>query len=144
MTYPRQTSMPMGIVFILCVRPSVQLSVSLDFGNEGKSLGCKSIHCGILMYSDDLSSVYLCLWVLLSVRLFTTFSGFFALADKSLGRNGIKFGMLMYPDDLSHTASMPMGIGVIPCVRPSAQLSMGFGFGITDKSLGTKVYILAH
>ena len=84
MTYPGQTLMAMGIVFILCVRPSVQLSVSLDF----------DIACGYISWkkrstfwhADVFRWLTLSLWV--SVRLFTTFLGFFAFADKSLGRNG--------------------------------------------------------
>ena len=46
-----------GYCFISCVRPSVQLSVSLDFDNEDKSLGRKKYHGP-------------------SVRPFTAFSGF--------------------------------------------------------------------
>ena len=44
---------------------------------------------------------------------------------------------------ITHRASIPMGIIVISCVHPSIQLSMSLGFGIADKSLGRKVYILA-
>ena len=86
---------------VLYVCPSIQLSVRLTFGIADKSFGRKTLHFGMLMYPDDLSAVYLCLWVLLSVLLFTTFSGLFAFTDKSLGRNVIEFGMLMYPDDLT-------------------------------------------
>ena len=66
-TYPRPTSVPMGIFVILCVRPSVQLSVSLSFGIADKSLGRKRLHFGMLLYPDDLPSVYRRLWSLLSV-----------------------------------------------------------------------------
>ena len=73
-----------------------------------------------------------------SVRLFTTFSGFCALADKSLGRNGIKFGMLMYPDDLLSADINADGYFVISCVCPPVQLSVRLGFSTAYKSPGQK------
>ena len=45
MTYPRQTSLPMGIVVIVCIRPSVQLFVSFDFGIAENHLEDKSTFC---------------------------------------------------------------------------------------------------
>ena len=77
-----------------------------------------------------------------SVPLFTTFSGFCALADESLGRNGIKFGMLMYPDDLLSADINADGYFVISCVCPPVQLSVRLGFSTAYKSPGQKVYIL--
>ena len=105
MTYPWPTLMPMGIVVISCVRPSVQPSMGLGLCIAYKALGRNSLQFGILMYP---LSIHGCLWILLLVCLsvhlsvcsFTAFSGGCAFADKSLGTNGIKFGMLMYPDDL--------------------------------------------
>ena len=128
------------------------------------------------MYPDDLPSVDLCLWVLLSVRpsrflcicwqitrkewhkmwhvdvskRFTSVDidadgyccNFMHLSIRPTIQ-GIEFGycrqmvyiwacwciqMTYYPS----TASMPIGIVVISCVRPSVQLSMNLGFGIAE------------
>ena len=184
--------------------PSIHLSVRSFTTFSGfctfadKSLGGNGIKFGMLMYPDDLSStdidadgycfhfvpssicptvrelgfwycwqisgkkksafwhadvsrwlalslfMLVVIFVRLSVCLFTTISSFFAFADKSLGTDGIKFGKLISVfSELPHTASMPMGIVVISCVRPSVKLSMNLGFGTADKSLGRKVYLLA-
>ena len=135
--------MPMGIVFILCIRPSVQLSVSLDFWYCGQ-ISCKKK--STFWHADVFGRLALSLFMpmgIMSIRLFTTLWAISAFADKSFGRNGItKFDMLMYSDDLPQTAPVPMGI-VISCIHPSGQLSMSLGFGIVDKSLGWKDYILA-
>ena len=110
MTYPWPTLMPMGIVVISCIRPSVQPSMGLGLCIAYKALGRNGLQFGMLMYPDGLHSytqhswMLNCLWILLLVCLsvhlsvcsLTAFSGGCAFADKSLGTNGIKFDMLMY------------------------------------------------
>ena len=92
--------MPMGIVVISCVRPSVQPSMGLGLCISYKALGRNGLQFGMLMYPDGSLSIHGCLWILLLVCLsvhlsvcsFTAFSGGCAFAEKSLGTNGIKFG----------------------------------------------------
>ena len=102
MTYPWPTLMPMGIVVISCVRPSVQPSMGLGLCIAYKALGRNGLQFGMLMYPDGLHSVFMdaygyCCWsVCPSICPFVAFSGGCAFADKSLGTNGIKFDMLMY------------------------------------------------
>ena len=66
MSYPRQTLMSTGIVFLLCVRSSGQLSMNLDFDIDDKSFG-------MLMYQDSTSvlSFYIDVVLTLSIRWFT-------------------------------------------------------------------------
>ena len=102
MTYPWPTLMPMGIVVISCVHPSVQPSMGLGLCIAYKALGRNGLQFGMLMYTSRwlTLSIHGCLWILLLVCLsvhlsvcsFTAFSGGCAFADKSLGTNGIKFG----------------------------------------------------
>ena len=66
-----------------------------------------------------------------------------SIANKSFGRKGRHLACWYTRMTYPHRASIPMGIIVISCVHPSIQLSMSLGFGIADKSLGRKVYILA-
>ena len=105
MTYPLPTLMPMGIVVISCVRPSVQPSMGLGLCIAYKALGRNGLQFGMLMYPDGLHSAFMdaygyCCWSvcpsICPVCSFTAFSGGCAFADKSLGTNGIKFDMLMY------------------------------------------------
>ena len=97
MTYPWPTLMPMGIVVISCVRPSVQPSMGLGLCIAYKALGRNGLQFGMLMYPDGLHSAFMdaygyCCWsVCPSIWPFTAFSGGCAFADKSLGTNGIKF-----------------------------------------------------
>ena len=102
MTYPWPTLMPMGIVVISCVRPSVQPSMGLGLCIAYKALGRNGLQFGMLMYPDGLHSAFMdaygyCCWsVCPSICSFAAFSGGCAFADKSLGTNGIKLDMLMY------------------------------------------------
>ena len=102
MTYPWPTLMPMGIVVISCVRPSVQPSMGLGLCIAYKVLGRNALQFGMLMYPDGLHSAfmvaygYCCWYVCPSVCSFMEFLGGYAFDDKSLGTNGIKFDMLMY------------------------------------------------
>ena len=76
MTYPWPTLMPMGIVVISCVRPSVQPSMGLGLCIAYKALGRNGLQFGMLMYPDGLHSAFMdaygyCCWsVRPSVRLF--------------------------------------------------------------------------
>ena len=145
MSCPQQTSMPIGIVFIVCSVRSSNCRWAWILILQTNLLGKKST----FWHADVSRWLTLSLFMLVVIFVpcpcvFTTISSFFAFADKSLGRDGIKFDKLIsVSSDLPHTASMPMGIVVISCVRPSVKLSMNLGFGIADKSLGRKVYILA-
>ena len=67
MTYPWPTLMPMGIVVISCVRPSVQPSMGLGLCIAYKALGRNGLQFGMLMYPDDLHSAFMdaygyCCW----------------------------------------------------------------------------------
>ena len=67
MTYPWPTLMPMGIVVISCVRPSVQLSMGLGLCIAYKALGRNGLQFGMLMYPDGLHSAFMdaygyCCW----------------------------------------------------------------------------------
>ena len=67
MTYPWPTLMPMGIVVISCVRPSVQPSMGLGLCIAYKALGRNGLQFGILMYPDGLHSEFMdaygyCCW----------------------------------------------------------------------------------
>ena len=76
MTYPWPTLMPMGIVVISCVRPSVQPSMGLGLCIAYKALG-RNVSRWLTL------SIHGCLWILLLVCLsvhlsicsFTAFSG---------------------------------------------------------------------
>ena len=73
---PWPTLMPMGIVVISCVRPSVQPSMGLGLCIAYKALGRNGLQFGMLMYPDGLHSAFMdaygyCCWsVCPSVRLF--------------------------------------------------------------------------
>ena len=54
MTYPWPTLMPMGIVVISCVRPSIQPSMGLGLCIAYKALGRNGLQFGMLMYPDGL------------------------------------------------------------------------------------------
>ena len=58
MTYPWPTLMPMGIVVISCVRPSVQPSMGLGLCIAYKALGRNGLQFGMLMYPDGLHSAF--------------------------------------------------------------------------------------
>ena len=58
MTYPWPTLMPMGIVVISCVRPSVQPSMGLGLCIAYKALGRNVLQFGMLMYPDGLHSAF--------------------------------------------------------------------------------------
>ena len=81
MTYPWPTLMPMGIVVISCVRPSVQPSMGLGLCIAYKALGRNGLQFGMLMYPDSLHSAFMdaygyCCWsVCLSICPFVAFSG---------------------------------------------------------------------
>ena len=105
MTYPWPTLMPMGIVVISCVRPSVRPTIH----GLGFVYCIQSAWKKWPIWHTDVSrwltlSIHGYLWILLlvclsvhlSVCTFTAFSGGCAFADKSLGTNGIKLDMLMY------------------------------------------------
>ena len=67
MTYPWPTLMPMGIVVISCVRPSVQPSMGLGLCIAYKALGRNGLQFGMLMYPDGLHSAFMdaygyCCW----------------------------------------------------------------------------------
>ena len=67
MTYPWPTLMPMGIVVISCVRPSVQPSMGLGLCIAYKALGRNGPQFGMLMYPDGLHSAFMdaygyCCW----------------------------------------------------------------------------------
>ena len=67
MTYPWPTLMPMGIVVISCVRPSVQPSMGLGLCIAYKALGRNGLQFGMLMYPDGLLSAFMdaygyCCW----------------------------------------------------------------------------------
>ena len=67
MTYPWPTLMPMGIVVISCVRPSVQPSMGLGLCIAYKALGRIGLQFGMLMYPDGLHSAFMdaygyCCW----------------------------------------------------------------------------------
>ena len=59
MTYPWPTLMPMGIVVISCVRPSVQPSMGLGLCIAYKALGRNGLQFGMLMYPDGLHSAFM-------------------------------------------------------------------------------------
>ena len=103
--YPWPTLMPMGIVVISCVRPSVQPSMGLGLCIAYKALGRNGLQFGMLMYPDGLHSAFMdaygyCCWsVCPSICPFVRLRHFQVavhFADKSLGTNGMKFDMLMY------------------------------------------------
>ena len=115
MTYPWPTLMPMGIVVISCIRPSVQPSVGLGLCIADKALGRNGLQFGMLMYPDGLHSAFMdangyCCWsVCPSICSFTAFTGDICChywqhipvlngrnGLKFDGRNGLKFDMLMY------------------------------------------------
>ena len=59
--------MPMGIVVISCVRPSVQPSMGLGLCIAYKALGRNGLQFGMLMYPDGLHSAFMdaygyCCW----------------------------------------------------------------------------------
>ena len=58
MTHPWPTLMPMGIVVISCVRPSVQPSMGLRLCIAYKALGRNGLQFGMLMYPDGLHSAF--------------------------------------------------------------------------------------
>ena len=58
MTYPWPTLMPMGIVVISCVRPSVQPSMGLGLCIAYKALGRNGLQFGMLMYPNGLHSAF--------------------------------------------------------------------------------------
>ena len=60
--------MPMGIVVISCVRPSVQPSMGLGLCIAYKALGRNGLQFGMLMYPDGLHSAFMDIVVGLSVR----------------------------------------------------------------------------
>ena len=67
MTYPWPTLMPMGIVVISCIRPSVQPSMGLGLCIAYKALGRNGLQFGMLMYPDGLHSAFMdaygyCCW----------------------------------------------------------------------------------
>ena len=67
MTYPWPTLMPMGIVVISCVRPSVQPSMGLGLCIAYNALGRNGLQFGMLMYPDGLHSAFMdaygyCCW----------------------------------------------------------------------------------
>ena len=67
MTYPWPTLMPMGIVVISCVRPSVQPSMGLGLCIAYKALGRNGLQFGMVMYPDGLHSAFMdaygyCCW----------------------------------------------------------------------------------
>ena len=67
MTYPWPILMPMGIVVISCVRPSVQPSMGLGLCIAYKALGRNGLQFGMLMYPDGLHSAFMdaygyCCW----------------------------------------------------------------------------------
>ena len=67
MTYPWPTLMPMGVVVISCVRPSVQPSMGLGLCIAYKALGRNGLQFGMLMYPDGLHSAFMdaygyCCW----------------------------------------------------------------------------------
>ena len=67
MTYPWPTLMPMGIVVISCVRPSVQPSMGLGLCIAYKALGRNGLQFGMLVYPDGLHSAFMdaygyCCW----------------------------------------------------------------------------------
>ena len=59
MTYPWPTLMPMGIVVISCVRPSVQPSMGLGLCIAYKALGRNGLQFGMLMYPAGLHSAFM-------------------------------------------------------------------------------------
>ena len=107
MTYPWPTLMPMGIVVISCVRPSVQPSMGLGLYIAYRQSAWKQWPT---IWHADVSrwltlSIHGCLWILLLVCLsvhlsvcsLTAFSGGCAFADKSLGTNGVIIGRWLLP-----------------------------------------------
>ena len=67
MNYPWPTLMPIGIVVISCVRPSVQPSMGLGLCIAFKALGRNGLQFGMLMYPDGLHSAFMdaygyCCW----------------------------------------------------------------------------------
>ena len=67
MTYPWPTLMPMCIVVISCVRPSVQPSMGLGLCIAYKALGRNGLLFGMLMHPDGLHSAFMdaygyCCW----------------------------------------------------------------------------------
>ena len=67
MTYPWPTLMPMGIVVISCIRPSVQPSMGLGLCIAHKALGRNGLQFGMLMYTDGIHSAFMdaygyCCW----------------------------------------------------------------------------------
>ena len=102
MTYPWPTLMPMGIVVISCVRPSVQPSMGLGLCIAYKALGRNGLQFGMLMYPDGLHSAFMdaygyCCWsVCPSICPFVRLRHFqvavHLLTNHLEQLNGIKFG----------------------------------------------------
>ena len=102
MTYPWPTLMPMGIVVISCVRPSVQPSMGLGLCIACKALGRNGLQFGMLMYPDGLHSAFMdaygyCCWsVCPSICPFVRLRHFqvavHLLTNHLEQLNGIKFG----------------------------------------------------
>ena len=101
----------------------------------------------MLMYSEDLPLFYLCLWVLCpSVHPFVHhILSYLCICWQIIWKewhNEILHAYVFRWLTPNGTAPVPTGI-VISCIHPSVQLSMSLGFGIVDKSLRWKDYILA-